>query len=449
MAYIVRMANLGMSMHQGEVLEWYLDVGDAVEEGDALLEIEAEKTTSEIIAKEDGVLRRVYAEGGDVTEPGAPLGIVAANSADSDNSGSQPAIERTKGNGKTQQQQDDTSGIVRLTPKAKRRARELGVDTDSISAPGSGAVVDAEDIEEIASRDSADTQQQDDDGGGTVRLTPKAKRRARELGVDTDSISAPGNGTVLDAEDIEEIAADEPGNRTIREEREFSQMRQSIAERLGESYRNAVHVTHDRAIDLEAGLEVVDQLKPEVADISVIDMILLAVSETLEEHPQFNATFEDEVHRLYEEHNIGFAVDVDEGLVTPVISDVENRSLTELIDERRTLTERALAGDYTMDDLAGGTFTVSNLGVLNVDSFTPIIDPPQIAILGVGRPRQKAVQDGNDVAFRRHVTFSLSFDHRVVDGADAARFLETFATRLQNPRELLSDAMSEDITTSE
>ena len=415
MAYIVRMANLGMSMHQGEVLEWYLDVGDAVEEGDALLEIEAEKTTSEIIAKEDGVLRRVYAEGGDVTEPGAPLGIVAgadeniesleekvekrldeikpANSADSDNSGSQPAIERTKGNGKTQQQQDDTSGIVRLTPKAKRRARELGVDTDSISAPG--------------------------------------------------------NGTVLDAEDIEEIAADEPGNRTIREEREFSQMRQSIAERLGESYRNAVHVTHDRAIDLEAGLEVVDQLKPEVADISVIDMILLAVSETLEEHPQFNATFEDEVHRLYEEHNIGFAVDVDEGLVTPVISDVENRSLTELIDERRTLTERALAGDYTMDDLAGGTFTVSNLGVLNVDSFTPIIDPPQIAILGVGRPRQKAVQDGNDVAFRRHVTFSLSFDHRVVDGADAARFLETFATRLQNPRELLSDAMSEDITTSE
>ncbi|QIO22146.1 2-oxo acid dehydrogenase subunit E2 [Haloarcula sp. JP-L23] len=226
---------------------------------------------------------------------------------------------------------------------------------------------------------------------------------------------------------------DESAERTVREERALSPMRKTIASRLQESYREAVHVTVNRSVDAEGLLSAVAAADPTEDGVSpsMVDVLLCALSDTLDEHPAFNATFEDEAHVLYEEHNVGVAVAIDDGLVTPVVADVGSKSLGELASERRELTERVVDGDYTMSTFRGGTFTVSNLGPLGVDSFDPIINPPEIAILGVGRITERATQNGDgDVVFRRQMPLDLSFDHRVVDGADAARFLGTLAEHL-------------------
>ena len=241
--------------------------------------------------------------------------------------------------------------------------------------------------------------------------------------------------------DVDE-ADDEPGatpaSRTVAEEHRLSPMRRTIAERLGESYRNAVHVTVSREVDAEALVDAVARAEEETgADVSLLDVLLLAVSATLDEHPAFNATFEDGTHRVYAEHNLAVAVAIEAGLVTPVIADVGGKSLADVAAERRRLTDLVRAGDYSMSDLRGGTFTVSNLGPLGVDSFTPIINPPQVAILGVGRTRERAVPDGDGVDFRRTLTLDLSIDHRVVDGADGARFLGTLAGHVEDPEPLV------------
>jgi pyruvate dehydrogenase E2 component (dihydrolipoamide acetyltransferase) len=250
-------------------------------------------------------------------------------------------------------------------------------------------------------------------------------------------------------------------------------MRKTIASRLQQSYRDAVHVTVSREVDAGAMLEAAetaeaggaaedggdaaDGCDPEVGtdsdtavvDVAVTDVLLRSLSDALAAHPSFNATFEDGTHRIYEEHNVGVAVDVEAGLVTPVVADVGSKSLAGVARERRRLTEAVRAGDYSMSDLRGGTFTLSNLGPLGVDSFSPVINPPEVAILGVGRiadrPRRAGAGDdavdsadgsgdSDRVEFREVLTLDLSFDHRVVDGADAARFLDTLADHVESAR---------------
>ena len=226
----------------------------------------------------------------------------------------------------------------------------------------------------------------------------------------------------------------QPAVRTVHDEHALSPMRRTIASRLSESYRNAVHVTVSRETEVEGLVAVSDAAGDDTdVDVSLFDVVLQAVSRALAEHPAFNATFDGDRHTIYEEHNLGVAVDLEGGLVAPVIADTATRSLEEIAIERRRLTERVLTGAFTMSDLEGGTFTVTNLGVLGVDSFTPVINPPQVAILGVNRVRERAVSIDGEIESRRHMNFDLSFDHRVVDGADAARFLATFVEVVNQP----------------
>lgn len=216
--------------------------------------------------------------------------------------------------------------------------------------------------------------------------------------------------------------------RTVSEERTLGPMRSTIADRLQESYRNAVHVTVGRSVDAENLVETVEAAPDHV---SIIDGVLLALSTTLEAHPSFNATFEDGTHRLFGDQHVGIAVDVEAGLVTPVLRNLGSLSLAEIGDDRRRLVELVQVGDHSMSDLQHGTFTVSNLGPLGVDSFTPIINPPEVAILGVDRLRDRPVPGDDGPEFRREIRFDLTIDHRIVDGADAARFLGTLGRHLE------------------
>lgn len=234
-------------------------------------------------------------------------------------------------------------------------------------------------------------------------------------------------------------AADGPAPRTVVDERSLSPMRKTIANRLQESYQNAVHVTASREVDAEALIAAADAMGD---DVSIMDVLLHALSETLDAHPSFNATFEEGKHRSYEEHNVGVAIDIEAGLVAPVVADVGSKSLDEIATERRRLTDRVQRGEYEMSDLRGGTITVSNLGTLGVDSFTPVINPPEVAILGVGRIIKRAQPDDGGVTFRRQMTLDLSFDHRVIDGADAARFLGTLTDHVESVDQYIDDTLS-------
>jgi len=177
----------------------------------------------------------------------------------------------------------------------------------------------------------------------------------------------------------------------VREERRLSPMRRTIAERLGESYRNAVHVTLTRRVGAGALVAAAERAtEASGVDVSIADVLLCAVAEALEAHPAFNATFEDGVHRLRETRDVAVAVSVEAGLLTPVIRDLGAMTVAEVAGERRRLTDLVRAGDHSMADIQGSSFTVSNLGPLGVDAFTPIINPPEVAILGVGRTRERA-----------------------------------------------------------
>jgi pyruvate dehydrogenase E2 component (dihydrolipoamide acetyltransferase) len=206
--------------------------------------------------------------------------------------------------------------------------------------------------------------------------------------------------------------------RTVATERELSRIQRTTADRLSRSAREAPHVTLDRRVDVEAVETVLGAAETLGVEASFTDLVVAAAADALVTHPEVNACYEDGTYELIEEVNVAVAVDADGDLLTPVIADADELSVPELGRVRRAMTDRILAGERSMDDLTGATFTISNLGPFGVDRFSPIVDPPQVAILGVGR-----IRDGG-------VTLSLSFDHRVLNGAGAARFLGTLAGTL-------------------
>jgi pyruvate dehydrogenase E2 component (dihydrolipoamide acetyltransferase) len=454
-------------MQSGVLLEWYVDEGESVDEGDILAEIESEKTTAEVTSRESGVLRRTVLETGSEVAPGTPMGIVAPADADigalletiadedeaPESSSAEPATD--SGGTKPQPPTASTaSASVRATPKARRRAAEEGIDLSSVRGTGPKGAVTVADIS-TRNADRAPARASTTTGVATgesrILATPRARKRASESNTPLETVQGTGPDNAIRVADVE--AADEVSSktgaspaiedttgdrsttagRTVVREQPLTGMRSTIARRLSESWE-APHVTIDRRIDAESLLEAAD-----MADdvVSITDILLKAVSETLNAHPEFNATYEEGVHRMYREHNVGFAVDVESGLITPVLKEIESKSVTEIACERRSLSDRVQSRRQNPADLQGGTFTISNLGMFNVDSFTPIINPPQVAILGINAIKEEPHHSERGIVFRKSIGFSLSFDHCIVDGADAARFLNTLETKIETADELL------------
>jgi pyruvate dehydrogenase E2 component (dihydrolipoamide acetyltransferase) len=419
MGYIVKMPKLGLEMKSGTVTEWYVGEGTEVTAGEPVAEIESEKSSAELDAREDGVLRQVLVDVGESVEPGTPIGIVAGPDEDISEL---EALAASEG----------------AAPAEEPPAEEPEpADSGGAAEAASGATSSA---------------------GGSVKASPRARQRAEELGVDLATVEGTGPQGSVTEEDVEAAADSAPASTGTTaagaaESRPLGGMRRTIAERLGKSYREAIHVTEHRTADAEALLAAADAASEDLdAKISVTDVLLKALSAALSEHPEVNATFEDDTHFLHEEQNVCIAVDVDEGLVAPVVRGVESLSVAEIARKRREVTDLALSDEYTMDDLTGGTFTVSNLGLLGVEAFDPIINPPQVAILGVNSVDRRVVpagDEGEEVTVRRMLPLSLSFDHRIVDGADAARFLGSLVEHVENPWPLLEGVEERSVGTVE
>jgi pyruvate dehydrogenase E2 component (dihydrolipoamide acetyltransferase) len=447
MGYIVRMPQMGMSMEEGTVVEWAVLEGEATETGNVVAVVESEKAANEIEAREDGVLRRIIVSEGGTVEPGDPIGIVAGrdeslseyvheiDDVEIETSSDQAASMQSPQQGGTPVRSNgSTSEEVRATPGARQVASNEDVTLANVEGTGPQGVITEDDVEahvddrERSSPTPGVESDPDDTGGpseqASVRATPGARRVADERGVELSGVEGTGPQGVVTEEDVENATGSAIGSqavarRTVTERRELSGMQSTVAERLGQSYREAVHVTLNRNIDATALTSLGDVAGAASTEVSLSDLLIAAVGRTLPDYPELNAVFEDGEHRLIEEVNVGVAVDVNDGLLTPVIPSVESASVEVIATRRRELTERVRSGAFTTDDLSGGTFTVSNLGMFGVDHFDPIIDPPQVAILGVGRVRD----DGT-------MTLSLTFDHRVINGADAARFLDGLTDRL-------------------
>jgi len=462
MATEIRMPRLGWTMEEGIFGEWLKQDGDKVKMGDFLFTIEGDKATQEIEAFDDGILRIPpdAAKPGDVIVVGAILAytvrpgeaapfatvqaapIVAKQAAPASVTAAPQAI--TTHAPLTQNAAGrNTEHSVTISPRARRVAGELGVDWSALNGSGRTGRIVERDIRaaaELAAQQPAESVQAQEE---KVRATPVAMRMAQEAGVDLAELAAQKAGARIERADVEAaIAARAPSTSAAQpitgESIPVSNMRKLIAQRMLESTHNTAAVTLNTEVDATALVALREQLKaaftPRGYSVpSYNDLFAKLVATALQEHPLLNARWQGDEIVMPKEIHIGLAVDTPEGLLVPVLRNVQAQSLRGLADQSKELIAKAQARKLSADALQGGTFTITNLGMYNIDGFTPLINPPQCAILGIGRIVKKPAVVNDQIVPRAMVTLSLTFDHRVVDGAPAARFLDTVRQLIETP----------------
>jgi pyruvate dehydrogenase E2 component (dihydrolipoamide acetyltransferase) len=435
------MPKLGLTMTEGTITRWLKAQGDVVQQGEILFEFESEKSTLEFESPADGVLGQILARVGETVPCGTLVATLETHDeAKSPTPGWDKRLESEQGVEVSISQHQPTNQSLSATPAAKRRARELGIELSAVTGRGPQRRIHVADVEAHASRVAAG------DGGPVSdevprAATPVAKRLASEAGVDWRQIPGSGPGGRVVKEDVlrsSQPATQPPSPKSIP----LSGIRGVIARRMSESAFTAPHVTLFTEADATALVEARRQLKAELLSsgsqgeeikISYDSLLVAIVARALREHPRLNACLVEEEIHLYDDVHIALAVDTEHGLLVPVIRYADRLDLVSIQRTSDELIQRALAGKSLPDDLAGGTFTLTNLGMYEIDGFTPIINQPQAGILGVGRITPKAVAVGDEAAVRHMMTLSLSFDHRIVDGGPAARFLQRVKGLAERP----------------
>ena len=421
MATEVIMPKVDMDMSHGRVLAWRVKEGQTVEKGEPLFDIETDKAAMEVESPVSGTVRELVEENVDVAI-GEPVAFIYAEGESI--AGPKKAAESTA----IETQPDPL-------PANDQPAGRI-TDTDVIISPswpgGNGAKVD-------------------NSPHGKLRASPVARKIALDKGIDLAQISGSGPKGRIMREDVEaQIAANtyvatspKPDtflNEGISKLIPHSRMRKVIAQRLQESKRDAPHfyLTVDCNADyLLACRQKVNQNMPEGKKVSLNDLIVMAAAKALCAVPAVNASWHDEHIELFTSANIAIAVAIEGGLVTPVIHHADSLSLSKISDRSAALAQSARAGELGLDDLAGGTFTISNLGMYGIREFAAVINPPQGAILAVGACEKRPVVNGDTLSIATIMTVTLSCDHRVVDGTDGARWLMVFKDLVENPIAML------------
>ena len=465
----VILPKLGMTMVEGTVTEWYMQSGDEVSPGDLLFAFETEKVNYDVEAEAAGTLH-VVVEVDTTVDPGAVVGYLLAAGEQPPAPGAPPppptaaaaaspqpepstpvaapAVPAAGGNGAGG---DGTAG-GRASPAVKRLAEEHGIDLTAVSGSGVGGRILREDVVAAvrAGEPAAATL-----APARVKASPAAKRIAGERGVDLATVAGSGPGGRIVVEDVEATAdrAGEPAEAeapvtasTEAESIPFRGMRRTIASRMHESLQSTAQLTMAMDVDMTRAValrkELIDVWKDRGLRPTYTDFVIKAVALALREHPRVNAGLREDQIILHPKIHVGFAVALDEGLIVPVTRNSDARPLDKLAPETADLAARARDNALTPDDLTGGTFTVTSLGMFGVDVFTPIINPPQAAILGVGRIFERPVfasETGTEIERRSFLTLSLTIDHRILDGAPGAEFLRSVTGILERPSQLLLD----------
>jgi pyruvate dehydrogenase E2 component (dihydrolipoamide acetyltransferase) len=405
MAEIVRMPKLSDTMTEGQVAEWHKKVGDVVEAGELLAEIETDKATMEFESFQDGVLLHIGVNKGETAVVDSILAILGE-----------------KGEDVSELIANDT---IPTSAPAKEEAPAPSAPTAKVEAP----VVTPEPVKS-------------NNTSGRVFASPLAKKLAEEKGVDVASIPGTGgNGRVV-KKDVEGFtpsasSANLGVSESYRDEN-ISQMRKTIARRLSESKFSAPHFYLNIDVDMDNAFATRESLKKKSdAKFSFNDLVVKASAAALKKHPEINVSWLGDKIRYYDYVNIGVAIAIPEGLVVPVVKHADKKGLTEIGAEVREFAAKAKDKKIQPSDMEGNTFTISNLGMFGIDSFTAIVNPPDACILAVGAIRDEVVVKDGNIQPGKRMKITLSCDHRVVDGAKGSAFLQTLKNHLEEPLSIL------------
>ena len=458
----IHMLKLGMTMTEGTVAEWHIPDGGEVKVGESIYRLETEKVEMEVEAEEAGIVRHlVPAE--TTVDPGAVVGYLYAPGEEVPDSlpsaGAAPATAPAAQAAPAAVAAPTAAaaaagGRVPASPAARKLATELGIDLATIAGSGPGGRVTEDDVRnaQAAPAAAAPATAPAPAPAGASPASPLARKRAEALGVDLSTVTGTGPGGRITKEDVEAAAKAGPAPAAARPAATAAParedqtvpvrgMRKVIAERMYASLQGMAQLTMDMDAVMDDAVRLRTQLVEEWASDGVrpsyTDITIKAAAKALLDHPRANAEYHDTEMRLIGGVHVGMAVALEEGLVVPVIRNVDQLSLKEIAVESSRLAKAAREGTLGLDDFAGGTFTVSTLGMYGVDSFTPIINPPQVGILGVNRIKDGIAWEGDRPVRQQVMTLSLTWDHRALDGAPAAEFLRTLKGYLEAPYRLL------------
>ncbi len=420
------MPKLGLTMTEGTLTRWLVQTGQIIKQGELLFEFESEKSTLAFECPANGVMGKLVVAAGETV----PCGTLVAVLDKTASAKPDETIEKTAVSPNT----------IHATPAAKRKARELGVDLAGLQGRGVNGRIHLIDVEENKLPASS----------AKINATPLAKRLAADLHVDLTKITGHGPGGRITRDDVsmavEEQRTVMPPPKPETMAKMFSQreavtgVRRVIGQHMSSSAFSAPHVTLHTEVDATNLVAARQQLNAELSGavkISYNALFVAFAGRALREFPQMNACLIDAEICTYTAVNVGLAVDTQRGLLVPVIRNADRLSIMDIQKTGDELIQRALVGKSLPDDLSGGTFTITNLGMFGIDAFTPIINQPQAAILGIGRIVNKPVGLAGKLMLRDRLTLSLSFDHRIIDGAPAARFLQRIGQLVERPLALL------------
>jgi len=456
----IYLVKVGMSMTEGMVSEWFIPDGGTVKKGELVYALETEKVNLDVDAEYDGVVKHLV-DVGVMLEPGDVVGYIFEAGEDilDDPGGIKPGSnpstvmeEPTVVTKRPVERADPViapasqrveGGHIKSSPAARRLAKELGVDYRSLRGTGPGGRIVEADVEAASADDSAAVIETLE-----VKASPLAKRLAAERGIDLTRIKGSGPGGRIVQADIEAISAGVAGPVRVAvdgpkagDRIPVRGMRKTIAARMHHSLMESAQLSMDMEVLMDDAVKVrsslVDEWSAEGIRPSYTDLVIKATARALVRHPLMNSQFADDEIILLKEINVGMAVALPEGLVVPVIRNVDQLSVKEVAAESSRLAGAARDGSLGLDDYAGGTFTVTALGMYGVDSFTPIINEPQSGILGVNRIYDGIEWDGDKPVKTRKMNLSLTWDHRTLDGAPAAEFLVEVRDLLAAPWRLL------------
>lgn len=452
MTFEVTMPQMGADMTEGTLVRWLKQVGDHIERGDILAEIETDKATVELEAFESGELLKQFVAEGEDAPVGDVIALLGSKSEAVPDVQRKPAAE-TPARRHVEPEEAPDDGRAATT---SQQQAEMGPAPDESPAP-------AEATQATPSRSPARGDQGKGGAGERVRISPVARRIANQHDVDVTALSGSGpDGRIL-RRDVEAAIADqskqpEPARPSAKapsppEEQlapskparraqptsgvqPLSKMRQTIARRMSLSKQNEPHYYLTLDIDMTDAMAFRKQLNTAASEtqrVSVNDLIVKACAIALQRHPKFNSEYTDAGLKYHDRVNIDIGIALDEGLMAPAILDCDTKSLGRIAEEAKDLIERAKGGRLTAEEYSDGNFTITNLGAYGVEALIGIINPPQAAILGVGSVMpQPAVRD-DQVVVRQLMKVALSADHRVSDGAEGARFIKEIQGLLENP----------------
>ena len=422
---------LGMAQDTGKLISWLKAEGEAVVEGEPIMEVETDKATVEIEASASGSLGGVRAQEGDAVPVGQVIGWIL-EPGESPPEVDVPQKEAAPLLGVDQEApgvapKAEAEGITPATPVAQKMAAEHGIDLAMVKADG-GRIQKADVLAYIK------TQKGREEGARLTPASPKARRLAVEQDINIATLTGSGpEGAVL-ADDVLAVEARTPSASSFT----ISTVWQRMAERVTQSWTSAPHFYLLREVNASRLVAWRTQTKEHTGKrITYTDLLVKLVAAALRRHPQANAAWNHGEILLNDEINIGLAIAVKEGLFVPVIHQADQLSLRQIANRREELVRLAQDGKLGLEDLQGGTFTISNLGMYGVDIFNAILNPPQSAILAVGRITERVVPVNGQPAVQPMMILSVSYDHRAIDGARGAQFLEALANLIEEPLTLL------------